>query len=289
MDSIHDLVDSAIEKNVSISSIIVTQQALDSSVPEKDLIEKMSLRYQVMRDSVRAGIRVNKKSVTGLSGGDACLMDKFIEGENNSGAELSSRIIRNALAVSEVNASMGRIVAAPTAGSCGIIPGLLTVLEDEKKIERDKVVLSLFTAAGFGTIIDRNSTLSGAEGGCQAECGSAAAMAAAAGCELLGGNPEQVSNAFSLSLINLMGLVCDPVGGYVEYPCVYRNGMGAVNAFAAIEMALAGIKSIIPPDEIISAMKEIGSKMDMTLKETSLGGLAATPAACRISKNLRNL
>ncbi len=289
MNSIQDLVKSASEKDVPISSIIITQYALDHSVPEKDLIEKMSSRYQVMRESVEAGIRLNKKSVTGLSGGDAFLMDKFIKGENSSCSGLTSRIIRNAVAVSEINASMGRIVAAPTAGSCGIIPGLLTVLEDEKKIEKDKVVLSLFTAAGFGSIIDMNSTLSGAAGGCQAECGSAAAMAAASGCELLGGNPEQVSNAFSLSLINSMGLVCDPVGGYVEYPCVYRNGMGAVNAFAAIEMALAGIKSIIPPDEIISAMKEIGSKMDITLKETSLGGLAATPTACRISKNLLNL
>ncbi len=249
----------------------------------------MALRYKIMRDAVCSGIKVNKKSVTGLSGGDAFLMDKFINEKDNPCSDLTSIIIRNALSVSEVNASMGKIVAAPTAGSCGIIPGLLTALEDEKQIEKDKVVVSLFTAAGFGSVIDKKSTLSGAQGGCQAECGAAAAMAASAGCELLGGNPEQVANAFSLSLINTMGLVCDPVAGFVEYPCVYRNGIGAVNAFAAIEMALAGIKSIIPPDEIISAMKEVGNKMDKTLKETSLGGLAATPTACRISKNLLNL
>ncbi len=282
MKSIYDLVKQADERKTSISRIIIDQQISELSISESEAVEEMALRYRIMRESVIRGIKLNSKSVTGLSGGDAFLLDSYIKNEFSHGNGITVRIMRNAVAVSEVNASMGKIVAAPTAGSCGIIPGLLTVLEDEKRIEREKVVMSLFTAAGFGSVVAQRSTLSGAEGGCQAECGAAAAMAASAGCELLGGTPEQCSHAFSLSLINSLGLVCDPVGGYVEYPCVYRNAIGAVNAYSAMIMALSGIKSIISADDVIAAMKDVGEKMDTTLKETSLGGLAATPSACSI-------
>ena len=285
MKSIKELTAAAEGRKARISDIVIELQAEENNCTAKDVFKKMSMRYDVMLEAVERGIRSELKTVTGLSGGDASLLDKYIASGKALGNGLSARITRNAIAVSEVNANMGRIVASPTAGSCGIIPGFLSALEEELSLKRENVIMALITAGGIGAVIAENATLAGAEGGCQAECGSAAAMAAAAGCELLGGTPQQCAHAFSLSMINSLGLVCDPVGGYVEYPCIFRNAHGAVNALAAVEMALAGVKSIIPSDEVIAAMKEVGGKMDTSLKETALGGLAAVPAALRLCRH----
>ena len=271
--------------NIKISELIVESQTSVYSLSPDRIVSLMSERYSVMRNAVAKGISADIKTSTGLSGGDAFKMNNYLLEGRYTGSPVMVRIIRNALAVSEVNANMGKIVAAPTAGSCGIIPGLLTALEDEMKIPREIIVMSLFTASAFGSITADNASVSGADAGCQAECGTAAGMAAAAACEILGGTPVQCGDAFSLSLINSLGLVCDPVGGYVEYPCVYRNALGAVNAFAAVEMALAGIRSIIPADEVIMAMKDAGNKMHPSLRETSKGGLAAVPSALKFSSN----
>ncbi len=190
------------------------------------------------------------------------------------------------MGVSNINASMGRIVATPTAGSCGILPGSLITLAEEYDIRREDVVDSLFVSAYIGKVIADNASISGAEGGCQAECGSAAAMAAGAGVYLCGGNANQVSQSVAFALKAVMGLVCDPVAGLVESPCIKRNGFGAAQALLAMDMALAGIESVIPADEVISAMGEVGRGMSASLKETAEGGIAATPTGKRLEKYL---
>ena len=182
-----------------------------------------------------------------------------------------------ALAVADTNACMGKIVAAPTAGSCGIMPAAIVSIMNEKKIPIKNVVMSLFTASAIGLVIANKASIAGAEGGCQAECGAASAMAACALVEMCGGTPEMVGNACAIALKNILGLVCDPVAGLVEIPCIKRNAMGTANAFTAAELALAGIGSAIPPDEVIWAMKKVGDSMSSALKETGEGGLAATP------------
>jgi L-serine dehydratase len=181
---------------------------------------------------------------------------------------------------------MGRIVAAPTAGSCGIIPAVLVTAMEERQLSEESVVDSMFTAAGIGMVIANRASISGAEGGCQAECGSASAMAAAALTELLGGSPAQAADACAIALKNTLGLVCDPVAGLVEIPCIKRNAAGAANALVAAELALAGIESVIPVDEVIDAMREIGAGMSDSLKETAKGGLAGTPTAKRLTKKI---
>lgn len=182
-----------------------------------------------------------------------------------------------ALSTSEVNASMGKIVAAPTAGASGILPSALFTAKEKFNLSDDDMINGLFTAAGIGEIVAKNATISGAYGGCQAECGVAAAMAAAAIVEMLGGSPETCLHASSISLINIMGLVCDPIAGLVEFPCAFRNASGVVNALISADLALAGIKSLVPFDEVVEAMYRVGKSLPDTLKETALGGLAATP------------
>ena len=189
--------------------------------------------------------------------------------------------------MSEVNACMGRIVAAPTAGSCGILPAVLFALDEQYSFGDEALLKALFAASGVGAVIAKRATLSGAEGGCQAECGSASAMAAAAGAELLGGTPNMCVDACAMALKNTLGLVCDPVGGLVEVPCVKRNVMGAVNALSSMNLALAGIKSVIPADEVIDAMGSIGAQISPSLRETSEGGLAATPTGKELADALK--
>jgi len=193
-----------------------------------------------------------------------------------------SGAISKALAVAEINACMGKIVAAPTAGSCGVLPAVLLAVEESRQVSEKELLLALFTAAGLGMILAERASVSGAEGGCQAEIGSAAAMAAAAAVELAGGSPRQTADAAAIAMKSMLGLVCDPVGGLVEVPCVKRNATGATIALAAAEMALAGVKSAIPIDEVIDTMGEIGKQMPCSLKETAQGGLAVTPTGRRI-------
>ncbi|MDI3535890.1 MAG: L-serine dehydratase [Eubacteriaceae bacterium] len=285
-DSIQSLIDQAVLEGKLISQIVLIDQASQMEMSDKQLLKKMNDNLQVMKEAVLTGLESESKSVSGLSGGDAKKMMQSISAGRSIGGHLLSEVIAKALAVSEVNACMGRIVASPTAGSCGIIPGLLLTLKEVYGLNDEKVVMSLFTASGFGMVIAKNAGISGAEGGCQAECGSASAMAAAAAVELAGGTPEMCGHAVAFALKSVLGLVCDPVAGLVEVPCVKRNASGAANALVAAEMALAGIESKIPVDEVIIAMKAVGDALPASLKETAEGGLADTPTGKKLAESI---
>lgn len=254
---------------------------------EEALRAEMALNLKVMRESLEKGLNEEHESVSGLSGKDAQRLASYAEtkGRPLMGAGMA-RVCAASMAVVEVNAAMGRIVAAPTAGACGILPGVLLSLADERGWTDEALIDALFTAAAIGSLIASNATLAGAEGGCQAETGSAAAMSAAALVELCGGKPEQMLNAAAIALKNIMGLVCDPVAGLVECPCIKRNAIGAANAVLSADMALAGIPTLIPFDEVVSAMRSVGRSMNADLRETARGGLAATPTGRRIKDEL---
>lgn len=287
--SINELVLAAIDQKQAISQVVLTDQARLLEQKETDILAKMLGRLQVMRQAAASGLHSEEPSLSGLSGGSAVKMRRAIEAGSVISGPILSKILACALAVAEVNARMGRIVAVPTAGSCGILPAVLLTLAEEYDIPEEKVVMALITAAGIGLVIANKASLSGAEGGCQAECGSAAAMAAAAAAEMLGGTPVQVAHACALALKNVLGLVCDPVAGLVEVPCIKRNAGGAANALIAAEMALAGITSAIPADEVIEAMKRIGDIMPISLKETASGGLAETPTGRQVAARMHEI
>lgn len=285
-NSINDLIEASVEAGKNISHIVLEQQAEQMEKNKEDLFKTMADSFRVMREAVDSGLQPGLKSASGLSGGNAFKLSQAIEKGGAVRGDLLGKAMVKALAISEFNACMGRIVAAPTAGSCGIIPSVLITAMEEYDIPEEKVVMSLFTAAGIGMIIARMASISGAEGGCQAECGSASAMAAAALVELLGGTPRMAAHACAIALKNSMGLVCDPVAGLVEVPCVKRNASGAANALVAANLALAGIESTIPVDEVVTAMKSVGDIMSPTLKETAQGGIAATPTAKKLTKQI---
>ena len=269
-----------------LSELVLAQQAAELEQPPEQVYDRMARCYQVMADGVAPGCDPDLRSASGLSGGSAAKMKAAVKaGRTLTGPVLGGALTR-ALAISELNAAMGRIVAAPTAGSCGILPAALLTMEQEKGCSRRSCVMAMFTASAVGLVIAKNACLAGAQGGCQAECGSAAAMAAAAIVELAGGTPKMIGDAVAIALKNVLGLVCDPVAGLVEVPCVKRNASGVAGAFVAAELALAGIGSVIPPDEAILAMKRVGDAMHPALKETAEGGLAATPTACRLRDEL---
>lgn len=288
MYSYFELVKKAGEARSPISEIVIQDQMVELEVQRSELIEKMKNNYTVMRQSAESGLTGKVRSVSGLSGGDAAKLDIHREkGLSIVGSDINKAAAR-AIAVAEVNAGMGKIVAAPTAGSCGVLPGVILTVQENLKRSEEQVVSALFTAAGLGMVIAERASVSGAVGGCQAEIGSAAGMAAAAAVELAGGKPEKTAQAAALALKSMLGLVCDPVAGLVEIPCIKRNGMGAVIAMTAAEMALAGIKSDIPVDEVIDAMASIGHSMPCSLKETSQGGLAVTPTGLKIKEDFLN-
>lgn len=227
------------------------------------------------------------RSNSGLIGGDADKLKRAAQSGSLIGGSYFLRVTEEALKIAECNACMKRIVAAPTAGSCGVLPAVLIPLAEERDISDEVIYQALYIAAGFGQITAARANVAGAEGGCQAEIGTASAMAAAALTHIMGGTAQQCADAFAMSLGNLLGLVCDPVAGLVEIPCVKRNVIGAVNAVSAANMAVAGITSHIPADEVIDTMGEVGDQMPVSLRETGLGGLAATPTAQRIVENMR--
>jgi L-serine dehydratase len=274
------------ERNMPIGKIALETEIKATGVPEADLLEKMRKVLQVMRDSASAGLTKEIKSLSGLSGGNALKMNGYAKASKTlCGATLNQAMAR-AYSSSEINSAMGRIAAAPTAGSCGILPAVVITASEIYHSSEETILLSLFTASAIGAIIANSATLSGAEGGCQAECGAATAMAAAAAVELAGGTPAMSVEAGAIALKCILGLVCDPVAGLVEVPCAKRNAMGAVNALAAADMALAGVKSLIPFDEVVTAMYKIGRSLPCELKETALGGLAATPTGKKIAKKI---
>jgi L-serine dehydratase len=285
-DSINELVVGASGRGLCISDLIIEQQALELDCAVPDLNEKMAENLKVMKEAIDNGVNSENRSISGLSGGDASKLAKSLEKGVIFGGESLTKILIKALAVSEVNACMGRIVSAPTAGSCGIIPAVLLTAMEEKNLSEEAIIKGLFTAAGIGMIIARRASISGAEAGCQAECGSASAMAAGALVEVLGGTPYMVANASAIALKNTLGLACDPVAGLVEIPCIKRNALSAANALASAVMALAGIETVIPVDEVIDAMKSVGDQMPVSLKETAKGGLAATPTGQRLAEEI---
>ncbi|MFV9509914.1 L-serine ammonia-lyase, iron-sulfur-dependent, subunit alpha [Tepidibacillus sp. LV47] len=280
--SIEHLVELAEIQGKKISEIMIESEMEQYGRTREEIFEQMRNNLHVMKVAIEKGLQEEIRSRSGLSGGDGKKLAKYLE----NGSFLSGRTILEgvsmAVATSEVNASMGTIVATPTAGSVGILPGTIFATAKKLNSTEDDMVHALFTAGAIGLVIANNAFISGAAGGCQAEIGSATAMAAAAIVEMAGGTPTQAANALGIALKNMLGLTCDPVAGLVEVPCVKRNGMGAANAMIAADMALAGIKSIIPPDEVIETMYRIGCAMPMPLKETALGGLAATPTAKKI-------
>lgn len=277
-----DLVHQAEKKNLKIGQVVILDQSEQLEQTEAELRRRMTENLQVMRDSVRIGLTGERKSLSGMVGGDAAKVEaRRARGESLVGDPVNKAIAR-ALAVSEVNASMGKIVAAPTAGSSGVLPAVLLTVEEVYQATEDDVITALFTAAGLGVVIADRANVSGAEGGCQAEIGSATAMAAAAAVELAGGTPRAGAHAAAIALKSMLGLVCDPVAGLVEVPCVKRNATGATLALAAAEMALAGVKSAIPLDEVIDTMEAVGRQMPCALRETAQGGLAITPTGRKV-------
>ena len=283
--SISELVNAASSAGRTISEVVLADQAEQLCISPDALYERMDARLSVMEDSVKAGMNPALRSTSGLTGGDAYRMwDHAASGGICGG--FTNRAMARALAVSENNAAMGKIVAAPTAGSCGILPGAVVSMLDEGRCSREAAVMALFTAGAFGMVIAQNASIAGAEGGCQAECGSAAAMAAAALVELMGGTPQQCAHACAMAIKNQLGLVCDPVAGLVEIPCIKRNVSGVAIAFSSAEMALAGIESKIPADECIGAMREVGCSIPSALRETAKGGLAATPTGERLREQV---
>lgn len=274
--NVAELVKLAEKQQKKISEIMIEQEMQVTGRRRSEIVSQMADYLQVMEDAVKRGIN-GVKSRSGLTGGDAVLLQRYLEKGAFLSGETVLDAVSKAVATNEVNASMGTICATPTAGSAGVVPGVLFALKKKLNPTREQMVSFLFTAGAFGFVVANNATISGAAGGCQAEVGSAAGMAAAAVVELAGGTPAQSAEAMAIALKNMLGLACDPVAGLVEVPCVKRNAMGAANAMVAADMALAGITSRIPCDEVIEAMFKIGESMSSVIKETAQGGLAATP------------
>lgn len=284
-NNIEELINLAEKRRGAIYDVIIDYETETSQLARTDIIAAMRSNWQVMQEGAHKGVHNRDKSVSGLVGGDALKLNKYQQTGGFLGT-LPLKTAAYALAVSEVNAVMGKIVACPTAGSCGIVPAAVLAAAEQLHSSEESIINALFTAAGVGMVIAENASISGAAGGCQAECGSAAGMAAAALVELGGGTPRQVGDAVALALKNLLGLVCDPVAGLVEVPCVKRNGFAAVHAVLAADMALAGLKSVVPVDEVIETMYKIGQALPKSLRETSEAGLAATPTARAVEQRL---
>lgn len=282
-----ELIEECNKKHIHIWEYTLSEEVIQTGQSEKEITDRMRRNLQVMHEASEYGLTHNVKSVSGLIGGDALKIQKYLD----SGVTLTGSFIIKAMAraisCSEVNASMGRIVAAPTAGSCGILPAVILTAGEKLNKSELELIHALFTASGVGILIAKNATLSGAEGGCQAECGSAAAMGSAAVVEMMGGTPEMCFDAASIVIKNILGLVCDPVAGLVEVPCAKRNISGAVSALTIADIVMAGVKSVIPFDDSVIAMYNIGNSMPCSLKETAMGGLATTPAGERIRKQLQ--
>ncbi len=285
-DTLAEVVAAAEAADARLSDVVLAHEAEALEMGTDELFFEMAGRLRVMDECIDPGCAEGLRSPSGLTGGDAHREREAVRsGRSLVGGVVGGALYR-ALAVSELNAAMGRIVAAPTAGSCGILPAAVLTMRDELGASERDCVMSLFAAAGVGLVIERNASLAGAEGGCQAETGSAAAMAAAAVVELAGGTPAQAAGAVSIAIQSMLGLVCDPVAGLVEVPCVKRNASGVAMALVAAELALAGCGATIPADEAIGAMRRVGRAMPESLRETAEGGLATTPTALRLAEEI---
>ncbi|MBS6195980.1 MAG: L-serine ammonia-lyase, iron-sulfur-dependent, subunit alpha [Clostridiales bacterium] len=269
------------QNNMPISHVMKKREEFLKDVTEEECDRKMRKALEIMKNSVHESLDSPVKSVGGLIGGEASkIRSHRREGKSICG-EVLSRAIVHSMAVLELNASMGLIVAAPTAGSSGVVPGLLLALQENYGFADEQILDSLYTAGAVGYLMMRNASVAGAEAGCQAEVGAASAMAAAAAVELFGGSPSQCLDAAATALSNLLGLVCDPIAGLVESPCQSRNAIGVANALTCAEIALSGVKQLIPFDEMVETMYRVGRRIPFELRETALGGCAATPTGCR--------
>ena len=286
-NSIQEIVDLANEKGIKISELVMADQAEQFGYSVEELYAEMEKAFDVMIESTQTGMDPDLKSTSGLTGGEGWKVMEYAKSNNGGFAgDFMTRAIARAMATSNTNAAMGKILATPTAGSCGILPGMLVTLYEDEGIDKETIVKSIFTAGAFGMVVAKQASISGAEGGCQAECGSASGMAAAALVEIKGGTAQQAADSLGMCVINQLGLVCDPVAGLVEIPCIKRNAAGVSIAISAASMALAGVPLYIPVDETLDAMKKVGDAMRDDLKETARGGLAATPTGKRLMKEV---
>lgn len=275
---VSDILKQSKEKQCDFWEVVLQADADERGVSGKESFETMRQMYQAMKEA-DLGYNPKTRSASKMAGGDGQkLHDYNVSGKNICG-DFVGQVMEKAIKMGESNACMHRIVAAPTAGSCGVIPAVFLVAEQMLSLTEDKMVEAMFVSAGVGSVIAENASLAGASGGCQAEIGSASAMAAAGLTYLQGGDARQIADAAAFALKNMLGLACDPVGGLVEVPCIKRNVSGAVNALTSAQLAMAGIRSAIPTDEVIDAMRRIGNEMPASIKETSLGGLATSPTA----------
>jgi L-serine dehydratase len=284
--NVAELVELAESHGKKISDVMIETEMKLSQRTREEIFESMYANLDVMEKAVQRGLTEDIRSHSGLTGGDAKRIQQYMKEKPTLSGETVLNAVSMSVAVNEVNAAMGTIVATPTAGACGIVPGTLFAMKEKLNPTREQMVRFLFTAGAIGFCIANNACISGAAGGCQAEVGSATAMAAAAIVEMAGGTPEQSAQAVAIALKNMLGLVCDPVAGLVEVPCVKRNAMGAAIATVAADMALAGVKSVVPTDEVIEAMYRIGQTMPTALKETAQGGLAATQTGRQIEAKI---
>ena len=282
---LQEIADWVQQKNLPFWKVVMQDDQQERNVSEEESFGMRRSMYQAMREADQS-YSPELRSASGMAGGDGARLEQFRRQENRLIGDFLTEVMEKAVKMAESNACMKRIVAAPTAGSCGVIPAVLLTYEKQKEAGEDRMTEALFVAAGIGEVIAASASISGAEGGCQAEIGSASAMAAGAVTYLEGGNTEESLHAAALALKNMLGLTCDPVAGLVEVPCIKRNVSGAVNAVVSSQMALAGIRSVIPPDEVIDSMRRIGKLLPGCLRETSQDGLAATPTAQKIGKQL---
>ncbi len=286
-DSGKTLLELCSDNNKSIWEITVKSEIKNTGIDENTLIDKLREILIVMEESALIGLDREINTMGGLLDNDAIKLEQYKKSGKTFSGEFILDAVAKSLSVSQVNASMGKVVAAPTAGAAGIMPAILFSNKKNHSFNEKDMIKGLLTSSAIGQIIAKKATVSGAEGGCQAECGSAAAMAAGALVEMVNGTPEQVLHAASFALTNIMGLICDPIAGLVEYPCALRNTSGVTNAYLSADLALSGMKSLIPFDEVVESMFEVGNLMPSSLKETALGGLATTPTGEMIRDKLK--
>lgn len=287
--SIADLIGQAKQRGVTIGAIVLENEMALTEKSTEAVCGELRRRYNIMGESIVRALDEPQQMVLGLIAGQSKKQNDYTNAGNTLCGGLLGRIMARALSACEVNASMGRICAAPTAGSCGILPAVISEVARERNAGDELLMDALLTACGVGAVITKNATVAGAEGGCQAECGTAAAMAGAASVILAGGTPDMVDHCVAIALMNCMGLVCDPVAGLVQLPCSYRNASQAVNAVLSADLALAGQNSVIPADEAIAAMYKVGRQLPPELRETAAGGIAVTPTGKKYHKELKKM
>ncbi|MGM9623190.1 MAG: L-serine ammonia-lyase, iron-sulfur-dependent, subunit alpha [Butyricicoccus porcorum] len=286
-EKLQEILDCTQERHIPFWKVILEDDCTERSVSEEESFETMRHMYRAMKEADTA-YDAELRSASGMAGGDGAKLEQFRRQGNHLVGDYLSEVMEKAVKMAESNACMRRIVAAPTAGSCGVIPAVLLTYQKQKGTEENRMVEALFVAAGIGEVIAASASIAGAEGGCQAEIGSASAMAAGAVAYLENGGEEDIVHAAALALKNMLGLTCDPVAGLVEVPCIKRNVSGAVNAVTSSQMALAGVRSVIPPDEVIDSMRRIGRLLPACLRETSQEGLATTPTGQQVAKRMRS-